>query len=90
MNQSKLEEYLQKQLIAQRDEINANMHKGDPIQYAETFQENGIKTEMQKEIQHHVDKLYEANMIEDKEKMREYSADILNCVLFYMINRKLL
>lgn len=90
-NTLKLVRYVHAQNKAQLKEISANMHKGDPVDYAEG---NTDLKAMLDEIQHHVNKVKLAaefaHSESTDEQLREYCADVCNCVLFLMINRELL
>lgn len=94
MNQAdahlKLIKFILAQNHLQLNELGANMHKGDPIEYAER---KDLSTfDFMKEIIYHVDKLKSVALQTetDKELLTEYCADVCNCVLFLMINQKLI
>ncbi|MDV3508973.1 hypothetical protein CMU89_17025 [Elizabethkingia anophelis] len=81
----KLSKYLIAQTNAQVEELLANKEKGDCIEYAENHKD---QNDLISEIEHHLNKLKHAVIADDKDRIKEYSADVCNCTLFLMINKK--
>lgn len=83
-----IEAALAAQVKAQTETIKANDHKGDALDYADQYDDEGGY--MLEDIEQNVVKLQISDKHGDKVLQRKAAINILNYTLFYMVNRDLL
>lgn len=79
---------LQKQVQAQLAEFEANEGKGSLLDYINQYEDTGGY--MMHEVHLHVEKLNDAYYAENREGIKEYAADVINCCFMLLANRKLI